>query len=377
MKKTKVLFVVLLSLIISLIPFIKVNAHSVELDPKSLISFPWIISGGEGDITIHKDETGYTLYYQAVEIPNDDYTQMETIRDNGETVLDALDQELETLDAECDNLKTAYDDAFELWETKVDNGASETEIAEAKTAYETARTTWQNKVNEYNTKVEEYNAKSDEIENNIKALIPTYVENNWIKTEDGSFAVDLTQFSGDRAFAIWAKLVSSDGTISYDEVTYTMSGTKPKEIAVEEITLDKTEVSIVEGNTYTLIPTITPDDATNKTIIWTSEDESIAKVEDGKITAIKEGSTIITATTKDGDYSASCKVNVTKKVTTPENNNNDSKPTADDNKEQDNTLADGKLPQAGSLTHILILIMVGLSLFGFVAYKKVKYLNFK
>lgn len=369
MKKTKALFILLLILFMSLMPFTKVSAHTVDLDPDSLISFPWWISNGEGTITIDEEETGYTLYYQAVEIPNDDYTEMETIRTNGETALDTLDQELEELDVECDNLKTAYDEAFEAWEAKVDSSASEAEIAEAKTAYETARTTWQNKVGEYNTKVEEYNTKSDEIESNIKILVPTYVESNWVKTEDGSFAVDLTQFSGDRAFAVWAKLVYSDGTIAYDEATYTMSGTKPKEIAVEKIILNKSEVTITEGSNYTLTPTITPEDATNKLVIWTSEDENIAKVEDGKITAVAEGTTTITATTKDGGYTATCKVTITKKVTTPT--------PEPENKEPDSTLLEGELPKAGSLTYIIIIAILGLSIIGIVMYKKVKYLNFK
>ena len=47
-----------------------------------------------------------------------------------------------------------------------------------------------------------------------------------------------------------------------------------------------TEVTIKEGSNYTLTPTITPEDATNKLVIWTSEDENIATVEDGIITEI-------------------------------------------------------------------------------------------
>lgn len=373
MRKTKLLFILFLILSMVIIPFTKVNAHTVELDPDKLISFPWMISQGEGDISIDDEITGYTLYYQAVNISNDVNSQIDTIDTEGEKELDTLDTALEALDAECDNLKTAYDEAFEAWETKVDSGASETEIAEAKTAYETARTTWQNKVNEYNTKVDEYNAKVKEIESNINALIPTYVESNWVKTEDGSFSVDVSQFSGDRAYAIWVKLVCSDNTTCYDVARYTMSGTKPKEIAVETITLDKSEVTIKEGSNYTLTPTITPEDATNKIVIWTSEDENIATVEDGKITAVAEGTTTITATTKDGEHTATCKVTVTKKDTTPEPKP-EPKP---ENKEPDNTLADGKLPQAGSSTYIIIIAILGLSIIGIVMYKKVKYLNFK
>lgn len=373
MKKTKLLFILFLSLFMIIMPFAKVNAHTVELDPDRLISFPWMITQGKGEISIDDEITGYTLYYQAVDISNDVNSQIDTIYTEGEKELDALDTELETLDAECDNLETAYDAAFEAWEAKVDSGASETEVAEAKTAYETAKTTWQNKIKEYNNKVNEYNAKVKEIESNINALIPTYVEDNWIKTEDGSFSVDVTQFSENRSYAIWAKLVCSDTTICYDVARYTVSGTKPTEIEVDTISLDKSEVTIKEGSTYTLVPTITPEDATNKLVIWTSEDENIATVEDGKITAVAEGTTTITATTKDGGHTATCKVTVTKKDTTPA-------PTPEpkpENKEPDSSVAGEKIPNTGSLTYIIIISIVVLSIIGVVMYRKVKYLDFK
>ncbi|MGN0180997.1 MAG: Ig-like domain-containing protein, partial [Candidatus Ornithomonoglobus sp.] len=70
------------------------------------------------------------------------------------------------------------------------------------------------------------------------------------------------------------------------------------------------EVNI--GRTLILSPTVKPDNATNKAIIWTSNDESIAKVANGVVTGVSEGTTTITATTADGGYSASCTVKVTK-----------------------------------------------------------------
>ena len=85
-----------------------------------------------------------------------------------------------------------------------------------------------------------------------------------------------------------------------------------KIIAVESITLNKTELSLVEGNTETLIATVTPDDATDKTVTWTSSNTSVALVKDGVVTAVKEGEATITA--KAGDKSATCKVVVSKKI---------------------------------------------------------------
>lgn len=378
MKKTKVLLLVLVITVMSIIPISCVNAHSVELDPDSMISFPFWVTGGEGKITIYNAEEGYSLYYQAVEIPNNDYTRMEELQENGETTLESIDEELDVLDAECENLKTIYDEAYEEYEAKKTAGATEEEIATAKTAYETARENYLNKVEEYNNKVEEYNNTVSEINQQIKELIPVYIENNWIQTSDGSFKVDTTQFSGERAYVIWAKLVTVDGTIVYDEAIYTMSGTKEEDIAVESITLNETTVSITEGRTYTIVATVSPVDATNKNVIWTSSDENVATVEDGKITAISEGTATITAKTEDGEYTATCVVTVTKDGTTPPVE--DVQPEEPDGKEDPEELPDtlpGDLPQTGELSHIVKLALIVLGVLGSIAYIKVRKIQLK
>ena len=86
---------------------------------------------------------------------------------------------------------------------------------------------------------------------------------------------------------------------------------KPKEVKVTGISLDKTGIEMVEGETATLTATVTPSDATNKSITWTSNAPGIAEVNDnGKVTAIKAGEATITATTKDGGKTATCKIKV-------------------------------------------------------------------
>lgn len=85
-----------------------------------------------------------------------------------------------------------------------------------------------------------------------------------------------------------------------------------KVIAVESIELNKTTLELVEDDSETLVATVKPDNATNKTVTWTTSDASIATVENGKVTAIKEGEATITASA--GGKSASCKVVVAKKV---------------------------------------------------------------
>ena len=84
---------------------------------------------------------------------------------------------------------------------------------------------------------------------------------------------------------------------------------------IEEITLNKTNITLYVGETETLVTTILPDDATNKNVKWSSRDTSIATVENGTVTAIAPGTAIITATTQDGNgKSASCVVTVENKV---------------------------------------------------------------
>ena len=80
---------------------------------------------------------------------------------------------------------------------------------------------------------------------------------------------------------------------------------------VESISLNKSSITLTEGDSETLTATIKPDNATNKNYSWKSSDDKIATIAaDGKVTAIKPGSATITATTEDGGKTASCQVTV-------------------------------------------------------------------
>lgn len=371
MKKTKALFMLFLILAIVFIPLLKVNAHSVELDPNSLISFPIMLSNGKGNITIKNSETGYSLYYQAVEISNTVYSQIQEMSTSGKNELNNIKAMIDALRTEYTNLQTIYDNAYKAYKEKLDSGITGTDLETAKATYETAKINYQNKVTEYNNKVKEYNTKSDEINAKVKQLVPTYIESNWTKTDDRSFSVDLSKFSGEKAFAVWAKLVSSNGTISYDQATYTMSGTKVDEIEVKSVSLDKTTLSITEGNSYTLTATVIPSNATNKLLVWSSDNENIVKVENGKVTGVSKGTTNIVVTTKDGNYTATCKVTVSEKSKTPSTNDDKEK-----NSNVDNTIAKNKLPNTGNSAFIITSAIIIVSIIGFVTYKKLKKINF-
>lgn len=83
---------------------------------------------------------------------------------------------------------------------------------------------------------------------------------------------------------------------------------------VTGITLDKASVELTEGDELQLVATVTPSNATNKNVTWSSSDETVAKVVGGKVTALKTGVAKITVTTSDGGKTASCDVTVKPRV---------------------------------------------------------------
>lgn len=82
-------------------------------------------------------------------------------------------------------------------------------------------------------------------------------------------------------------------------------------IPVAGITLNRASLSLTVKGSATLSATVLPENATNKGVCWSSHDETIAKVSTtGIVTGIGQGKTTIKVQTEDGDYSASCQVEV-------------------------------------------------------------------
>ncbi len=85
-----------------------------------------------------------------------------------------------------------------------------------------------------------------------------------------------------------------------------------KESEYARISLDKSNADMYQGNTISLIPTITPSDLTDEVIEWTSSDPSVAIVDDnGKVTAVAAGTATITAKVVKTKEIAACIINVT------------------------------------------------------------------
>ena len=81
-------------------------------------------------------------------------------------------------------------------------------------------------------------------------------------------------------------------------------------VSVSGVTLNKTALSLTVGDTETLTATITPDNATNKNVTWSSDTPSVASVNNGVVTAVAPGTATITVTTVDGGFTTTCTVTV-------------------------------------------------------------------
>ena len=84
-------------------------------------------------------------------------------------------------------------------------------------------------------------------------------------------------------------------------------------IAVSSVELDNSTLSLVEGDSAQLKATVSPLQATDRTVTWSSSDEAVASVDaNGKVTALTPGTATITATA--GDQSATCEITVSKRI---------------------------------------------------------------
>ena len=91
-----------------------------------------------------------------------------------------------------------------------------------------------------------------------------------------------------------------------------------EEVAVTGITFDKEEYSVVEGSTVAINATVAPENATNKLLTWTSDNEEVATVNNGLVKGLVPGEATITAVSvSNGDVMATVKVTVTEKVREP------------------------------------------------------------
>lgn len=132
-------------------------------------------------------------------------------------------------------------------------------------------------------------------------------------TPETGYVLDkITVTAGSDDIDVTVDAAANTGTFTMPAKAVTVSAAfKAAAVAVESVSLDQTEVDLKVGESVTLTPTVAPATATDKTVTWSSDKPEIAKVENGKVTAVAAGEATITVTTTDGKKTATCKVTVT------------------------------------------------------------------
>ena len=107
--------------------------------------------------------------------------------------------------------------------------------------------------------------------------------------------------------------VKAENSAGFTTTQYTLN-IKPATVSVTGVKLDTDKLDLFTGESETLIATVEPANATNQDVTWSSNNNAVATVENGTVTAVKEGEATITVTTDDGGKTATCAVKVTDPV---------------------------------------------------------------
>ena len=100
-----------------------------------------------------------------------------------------------------------------------------------------------------------------------------------------------------------------DQALQYQGIGSIPASEAPEVVAVTGVKLDKTTLTLNTGESAHLTATVSPSNATNKSVTWSSNNSNVS-VSGGKVTAKTAGSAIVTVTTADGGYTAQCNVTV-------------------------------------------------------------------
>ncbi len=138
------------------------------------------------------------------------------------------------------------------------------------------------------------------IEGNVVESAINTAEGEWVKY--GPYEMSITDGAINFEF-------SSNGALNVSgfEIYSGLASSVP----VAAVSISPASLTLDEGQTGQLTKTVSPDDATDKSVTWSSDNTSVANVdENGLVTAVSEGNATITATTNDGGYTATCEIEV-------------------------------------------------------------------
>ncbi len=134
--------------------------------------------------------------------------------------------------------------------------------------------------------------------------------------EKDNYVYDRTKGTTGTKEELLALLCDWQNWIGHNSTTYTLSNAgftvNAATVTVIGVSLNNTTMTIAEGLSTNLVATIAPATATNQNVTWSSDIPAVATVNNtGTVSAVSQGTAIITVTTEDGGYTATCNVTVT------------------------------------------------------------------
>lgn len=166
---------------------------------------------------------------------------------------------------------------------------------------------------QFNIPEETYQTENDgtDTTNTQFEYIGIYTEHNFNK---GIYNGTSWEPSGAKGIVVDTRYGLADVSDFFNQVQTPDSvkvATPASVVAVTGVGVSPASVTLDAGDTQQLIATVSPGNATNKNVTWSSSEETVATVsDDGVVTAVSDGTATITATTEDGSYTDTCAVTV-------------------------------------------------------------------
>ncbi len=158
------------------------------------------------------------------------------------------------------------------------------------------------------------------------------IKGDKVTIKDSTVKADVPKDSSKKAIESDNITLIGNNDISSTDGEKDIYSSEPKDekILVTKITLDSTSETLTVGDDTTLIATVTPDDAFDTSVQWSTNNANIATVTDGTVTAVAAGTAEITATAKDGSGAkATCRITVLAKTTQGSDQKGDKDPNKD------------------------------------------------
>ena len=144
----------------------------------------------------------------------------------------------------------------------------------------------------------------------VATVLPADAENKSVKWESSNASVATVDNNGKVTAVAAGSATITVKTVDGGKTATCAVTVNALIVSVESVALDKTTLTLTEGESATLVATVNPSNATNKSVVWSSDNSAVATVSEGAVTAVAPGTATITVKTEDGNKSATCVVTV-------------------------------------------------------------------